>query len=657
MMLVVGVDTGGTFTDFIYVKDGRWEILKVPSTPHDPSVAVLEGLARLGGERRRIVHGSTVATNALLERKGARVALITNKGFEDVLEIGRQTRERLYDLHYRKPEPLVRRELRFGLSCRVSHRGEVLQELSPEEVIRLAHKLKDIKIEAVAVCFLHSYANPSHEVEVAKILSEELPRVHISMSHEILPEFREYERTSTTVINAYVSPKMDSYLSALERGLGKGDGLSVMQSNGGVVSTKVARREAVRTILSGPAGGVIAATHLGKLIGADRLITFDMGGTSTDVSLIDGKPTLTTESLIAGLPVKVPMIDIHTIGAGGGSIARVDEGGILRVGPQSAGADPGPACYGRGGKEVTVTDANLFLGRLIPRYFLGGKMKLYPKAVPSLLHELARKLRSEPLGVAEAIVEVVNSNMERALRRISVQRGYDPRDFTLLSFGGCGGLHCVFLARSLGIPRVIVPPSPGIFSAMGLILADTVKDYSLTVMLKSSEISKEELKDIFSLLLEKALPDMEAEGFPPERINTELYLDMRYEGQSYELSVPFTEDYEGEFHRMHERVYGYAHRGEVEIVSLRLRAIGIAPKPSLPRFKKSEGSKGERALVDKVKTAFGGELLDTPVFLREKLVWGDEVEGPAVVVEYSSTVIVPPGSKAHVDDFGNLIML
>lgn len=655
-MVVVGVDTGGTFTDFVYFSEGKWHVLKLPSTPHNPAEAVLEGLRRIGGEGRRIVHGSTVATNTLLERKGAKVALVTNRGFEDVIEIGRQNRERLYDLHYRKPEPLVPRELRFGLRCRIDYKGKVLEDLSPEEVRSLVERLKEKKVEAVAVCLLHSYANPVHEEEVGRVLRKELSGVHVSLSHEILPEFREFERTSTTVVNAYVSPKMESYLTYLEERLGEGDSLRVMQSSGGIISTSVAKREAVRTVLSGPAGGVISAVHLGKLIGAEKLVTFDMGGTSTDVSLIDGRPTVTTETKINGLPIKVPMIDIHTIGAGGGSVAYVDEGGVLRVGPQSAGADPGPVCYGRGGREVTVTDANLFLGRLVPELFLGGEMRIYPELVEEPLRKLSGKLGSHPAEVARAILDVVNSNMERALRRISVQRGYDPRDFSLVCFGGAGGLHAVFLARILGIPRVIVPPHPGIFSAVGMLLADTVKDYSLTVMLKGSETSYHQLRELFSPLIERAMEDMEAEGFSALEVSLELYLDMRFEGQSYELSVPFTENYAEEFCRTHERLYGYRHERDTEVVNLRLRATALTPKPQLPQFTEKKGKDSSEAVIKVVKTAFGGDTLDTKVYLRERLRWGNEIEGPAIIVEYSSTTVIPPGSRAEVDRFGNLIV-
>ncbi len=654
-MVVVGVDTGGTFTDFIYMTDEGWKVLKVLSTPSNPAEAVLKGLEEIGGKERRIVHGSTVATNALLERKGSRTALITNAGFEDVIEIGRQNREKLYDLHYRKPSPLVPRELRFGIKGRIDYRGEILEEIDPSEIEDIVQRLKELGVESVAICLLHSYANPAHEKEVGKILRERLS-IHVSLSHEVLPEFREYERTSTTVVNAYVSPKMERYLSYLEGRLGEGDRLSVMQSNGGIISSRIAKREAVRTILSGPAGGIISALHTGRLTGFERLITFDMGGTSTDVSLIDHHPTLTSETKINGVPIRVPMIDIHTIGAGGGSVAWIDEGGSLRVGPRSAGADPGPVCYGRGGKEITVTDANLYLGRLVPEHFLGGRMRLYPERLEERMSDLARGLGVSETELADAIIQIANSNMERALRRVSVQRGYDPSEFALLSFGGAGGLHAVFLARLLGIPKVIVPPDPGIFSAVGMVLADVVKDYSLTVMLRGSETGYHQLEEMFRTLEERAISDMEAEGFPPEELLLERSLDIRYRGQSYELNVPFSEDYEEDFHREHERQYRYRHDREIEVVNLRLRATVPTPKPTFRKFKERSDSDSSHALIGSVRTAFGGDFIETRLYSREKLLWGNRLSGPAIVVEYSSTTVLPPGSEAEVDSFGNLLI-
>ncbi len=654
-MVIVGVDTGGTFTDFVYYTEGKVTIFKIPSTPENPATAVLKGLKKIEGSVKRVVHGSTVATNTLLERKGALTALITNSGFEDVLEIGRQNRKRLYDLHYRKPEPLVPRQLRFGIKGRVNFKGEILEDIDESQVEKIAEEILHKKVESVAVCLLHSYANCEHERRVKEILRKKL-KVHISLSHEILPEFREYERTSTTVINAYVSPVMESYIGFLEKHLKKGDTLNIMQSNGGVISSSVARKEAVRTILSGPAAGVTAAFHLGKLLGIEKIVTFDMGGTSTDVSLIEKRPTVTTEAEIDGLPLKVSVLDIHTIGAGGGSIAWIDEGGILRVGPRSAGANPGPICYGKGGKQITVTDANLFLGRLIPNYFLGGQMRLYPEKLKEPFTRMARLLKTDPLELAEAILAVTNSNMERALRRITVQRGYNPADFTLFSFGGAGGLHAVFLAKDLGIKKVLIPPDPGIFSAMGLLMADVIRDYSLTIMLKADRADFSLLEEKFRELEEKSLKDLEKEGFLPERVLLERSLDMRYKGQSYEITVPFCKNYVEKFHEEHERLYTYKHETEVEIVNLRLRATLITDKPSIPAFEEEEKEDPSEAFLFSVKTAFGGEFMNTRVFDRKKLKWGNRVEGPALIVEYSSTTLIPPFASAYVDKLSNLLI-
>ena len=658
MKVYVGVDTGGTFTDFIYWDGKEWKVLKIPSTPDNPAEAVLKGLEELrkGETPLDIVHGSTVATNALLERKGARTALITNKNFEDVLIIGRQNRERLYDLHYRRPTPLVPEELRFGLDCRIDYKGEELKPIDPEELKRLTEELIKKKVESVAVCFLHAYANPKHEKEVEEAIKERTEGIFISLSHEILPEFREYERMSTTVVNAYVGPKMSGYLKYLKDRLRPSDVLRVMQSNGGVISVETASREAVRTILSGPAGGVMGALFIGKLTGIEKLITFDMGGTSTDVSLVDKRPKITTESKISGIPVKVPMIEIHTVGAGGGSIAYIDEGGALRVGPQSAGAKPGPICYGRGGKDITVTDANLFLGRLVPEHFLGGKMRLYPELLKEPFKELSKRAGLTPLELAEGIIRVVNSNMERAIRKISIERGYNPEEFALLSFGGAGGLHAVFLAKSLNIPKVIIPVNPGILSAIGMLMSDVVKDLSTTVMLKESEATPHTLEELFRALEEKLLKDMEKEGFPQEQVILERFMDLRYKGQSYELIIPYSEDFRESFEREHERLYGYRHEGrEVEIVNIRLRAVGLKDKPSLKELEFSEKLSSD-AILGEREVYINGEWKKFKVLDRDKLTFGNKIDFPAIVVEYSSTTLIPEGVVGEVDRYGNLIL-
>ena len=654
-MEIIGVDTGGTFTDFIYkTADGRWGVYKTLSTPHNPAEAVLKGIKRVvKGDEYRVIHGSTVATNAILERKGAYTAFITNKGFEDIIEIGRQNRSELYNLFYRRNTPLVPKELRFGLTCRVDSKGNVLVDLDEDEIEELVKKLEEAEAESIAVCFIFSYLNPDHELKVENSFRRlGLP---VSLSHKILSEFREYERASTTIINAYVAPKMKRYINNLIEGIG-GNELRIMQSNGGSISAEVAMNESVRTILSGPAGGAVGAFEIGKMAGFNRLITFDMGGTSTDVSLIDNKLPLTFESQIAGFPVKVPMIDIHTVGAGGGSIAYLDAGGSLKVGPESAGADPGPICYGKG-EKITVTDANLFLGRLVPEFFLGGNMKLARERLDKYFKEMAGEAKLSELELAEGILTVANANMERAIRVISVDRGYDPREFALFSFGGAGGMHAAFLARLLKIPKVFVPKNPGILSAIGMLLADIVKDYSLTVMLKAEDTNYDEIKVLFEPLDESGIKDLMAEGIERDKIVLERYLDMRYVGQSYEIVVPFKENYIEQFHKLHERNYGYADKSKkVEIVNIRVRAVGSPEKPVFEKIPKAKSSNIQDAVIGEKQVIFDSVERKTKIVDRDKLLFGSVVEGPAIVVEYSSTIVLPPKCVGKIDEFGNLII-
>ena len=544
-MIIIGVDTGGTFTDFVFKEGEHWGIYKLLSTPANPASAVLAGLNHVAqGKRKQIIHGSTVATNAILERKGAKTALITNKGFEDVIEIGRQNRSRLYDLAYRKEPHIVPPESRFGIVGRILHSGEEHEPLDLEEAQRVVELLQKSQVESVAVCFIFSFVTPSHERKMKELLEE--TGVVVSLSHEILGEFREFERTSTTVLNGYVSPKMQSYIEYLVAELDQGDSLSIMQSNGGSISAETARKESVRTILSGPAGGAVGAFEIGKMAGYTQLITFDMGGTSTDVSLTDGALSLTVESKISGYPIKVPMIDIHTVGAGGGSIASVDVGGSLKVGPESAGADPGPICYGKG-DQITVTDANLYLGRLIPEHFLGGSMKLQGEKLENFFQKMAKEMGLSPVELAEGILSVANAAMEKAIRVISVERGYDPREFVLFSFGGAGAMHAPFLARLLNIPKVLVPQHPGILSAIGMLMADVIKDYSFTVMRNQHNATAEELSELFSDLEKKGVEDLFNEGISAANVRLERYLDMRYEGQSHEIIVPFAAQYVEDF--------------------------------------------------------------------------------------------------------------
>ena len=654
-MLIIGIDTGGTFTDFVYWDGSAWGIYKIMSTPADPAEAVLAGLRHIAGRApKQLVHGSTVATNALLERKGAATAIIANRGFEDLIEIGRQNRTRLYDLAYRREPSIVPEDLRFGVKGRVLSTGEILEELDEDDLRSLAAKVKASNASSVAVCLLFSYLNPVHEKTVGELFRD--TSLHVSLSHEIVPEFREYERTSTTVINAYVSPKVKDYIGRLRDSLRTRDSLRIMQSNGGSISAETAMRESVRTILSGPAGGAVGALHLGKLAGCQKLISFDMGGTSTDVSLIDGGLTLTLEASLAGHPLKTPMIDIHTVGAGGGSIAFVDRGGALKVGPQSAGADPGPDCYGRGG-EITVTDANLYLGRLVPEHFLGGRMQLAVDRLDEAMGRLAARVGLSKVELAEGVLAVANTTMERAIRVISVERGFDPREFTLFAFGGAGGMHAAYLARCLDIQRVLVPPNPGILSAIGMLMADVVKDYSLTVMLAATEVDWTALKALFQPLERKGVKELIGEGLTAEAISLERFLDMRYQGQSYEIIVPFDEDYAQRFHRLHRQQYGYADDGKpIEIVNLRLRARGVPNKPAFAATGRKSTVVGKEAYLGVKEVVFDHQPMQTDILDREKLSAGNRLRGPAILVEYSSTLVLPPFVEGFVDYFGNVVM-
>ncbi len=653
-MLIIGVDTGGTFTDFIWQDGEEQGEYKLLSTPQNPAEAVLAGLRHIARERPyQLIHGSTVATNALLEKKGARTALITNRGFEDLIEIARQNRPELYQLQVVKNPPLVPSKYRFGLPGRVDQSGAIIEELDEATLGPLLEELNAAKIESIAVSLLFSFSNPEHELLVGKSLqSLKLP---MSLSHQTLAEFREYERTSTTLINAYVAPKMEHYLSELEAEVGP-NSFRIMQSNGGSISAKTARRESVRTILSGPAGGAVGAATIGRQSGQDKLISFDMGGTSTDVSLIDGELPLTTESTIAGYPVKVPMIDIHTVGAGGGSIARLDRGGSLQVGPQSAGADPGPICYGKG-QELTVTDANLFLGRLIPDQFLGGGMALEAAKVGLSMRAFAAEMDLEAAELAEGILAVANTTMERAIKKISVEKGFDPREFCLFSFGGAGGMHAVDLARLLQIPKVMIPTAPGILSACGMLFADVIKDYSQTVMLGLEEAAPARLKGLLHPLERQAERDLQLEGVPQDRIELQPLLDMRYCGQSFELMVPLSDDFIASFHQKHTQVYGYSNPHKpTEVVNLRLRAFGRPPRLAAQKQPAGGTVPEQQAQLGTSSAVFSGHAFETAIFERSSLEPGNQIQGPAILVEYSSTIVLPPDCRAVVDPYGHLLI-
>ena len=559
----VGVDTGGTFTDFVFWDGSRRRTHKVRSTPDDPARAILRGLGEATGVRE-LVHGSTVATNALLERRGADTVFITTAGFEDVLDIGRQARRSLYDWLDPGPKPLIPHGRRLGVQERVLHDGAVERALDAREVERVASWAKESGAKAAAVCLLHAYANPSHERALGEALRA--AGLFVSLSHEVLPEYREYERASTTAVNAYVSPLMAGYLQRLEVDTPSHATVRVFQSNGGSMSARAASEAAVHTVLSGPAGGVQGGVAAARAAGFNRVITFDMGGTSTDVAVYDGAFGYTHEGELDGLPIRVSMLDIHTVGAGGGSIAYLDSGGALRVGPRSAGADPGPVCYGGGGTEPTVTDANVVLGRIDPATFLSGRMELDVEAAFRALDELGRKAGASREAAARAVVDVARSNMERAIRRITVERGIDPRELTLVAFGGAGPLHACELAQGLEIPTVLAPRDAGVLSAVGMLTADCVRDYSMSVGDQGADSA-------FAALEIAAAEEMAEDGFAEARL--ERSIDMRYRGQSYEITVPW--ERRGSFPEEHQRLYGYRHEGrEIEAVTARVKAVAVA---------------------------------------------------------------------------------
>ncbi len=658
----VGVDTGGTFTDFVIVRDGALTTRKIPSTPRDPSVAILEGISDLLplAERLQIIHGTTVATNALLERKGARIALITTRGFEDILTIGRQTRKRLYSLRGEDRRPLVDRRDAFGVAEQTTAAGSVEAALAPRMLAPVIAAIKKRGITAVAVSLINAYANPKNE----RVIGRALRRAGLlaSLSTDILPEYREYERTSTAAVNAYLMPILNLYLSALESKVGRSD-LQIMQSNEGTITSRKAKHEPIRTALSGPAGGAVAALHLARAAGFSRLVSFDMGGTSTDVSLIEGRLRRTGENVIGDFPVRVPMIDILSVGAGGGSIGHVDAGGSLRVGPQSAGADPGPACYGRG-ELPTVTDANLVLGRIDPDFFLGGRMRIDPSRSRAAVAALGRRIRKSPLETAQGMIDIANANMEKAVRVISIERGFDPRQFALFSFGGAGGLHAADMADDLRMEAVVVPANAGVLSALGLLLADAVKDYSRTILKTSDKARPADLEKAFRELERRGAKELVEEGFSPRRIVLERYADVRYLGQSYEITMPYPRGGRGlvsAFHLQHERLYSYRQpHAAVEIVTLRVKARGLTEKIDLAPERRMSGESGKRRSPDapaKIQILhYGGKPFRAPVYDRERLAAGTVLRGPALAVDSGSTTFLPPGFTLRVDPWRNLIL-
>lgn len=649
----IAIDTGGTFTDCVYIDAGQLRVLKVRSKPNNPAEAVLNCLRMIGKlTNLELRHGTTVGTNAMLEHKGARVAFVTTAGFGDTIAIGRQARPELYNLSSPGPVCLVPEALRFGINERVTSEGDVLRVPEESELKALAERIGRSRAQSIAISTLFSFLSPENELRLEAALRElALP---ISTSHRLLPEFREYERASTVVVNAYLIPVMQKYLLSLQNQIAAeydNSCVRVMQSSGGVISVLTAAAEPVRTILSGPAGGVIGATKVAKAAGLTRIIGLDMGGTSTDVFLFDASlngPQLRGESYVAGVPVKVPMLDIHTIGAGGGSLVSFDQGGLLRVGPESAGSEPGPICFGKG-EQATVTDANLLLGRLDTERFLRGNAALHADRAGEFLSRLKGPL-STTEEFAAGILQVVESNMERAIRHVSVERGRDPREFVLLAYGGGGPVHACALARSLQIPKVLIPIAPGALSAMGILLADATRERSRTVMLPGAMLQN--LAEHFASLDTEA----RAEFSDQEGLIVERSVDLRYTGQGYELNVSHSLEAAEDFHLQHEQLFGFADRNrQLEIVNVRVRLRAPADPFSFPE-KVAERGDGSQALCGRKQIYFEDGWSEAAIYDRELLRAGDTIRGPALIGEYTATTVLPPGCSLEVDRIGNLLI-
>jgi N-methylhydantoinase A len=677
----VTVDTGGTFSDFVYLNEdtGAVTIAKLPSTPDDPSRAILAGLEALLAEGVAATdigyfcHGTTVGTNALLEGKGVRTGLLVTEGFRGIYPVGEQARPygaAIFDVMYDKPEPLVPPSLTGEVRERVDFRGNVLRPLDEAALRDTVRALKVHELESIAVCLLFSFLHPQHERRVREIVREEMPDCSISLSSEVLPQIREYYRLSTTVINAYLQPILTRYIARLEHRLAEAGVTTrqtyVMQSNGGTATFTAAARRAVATLLSGPAGGVTAGVAACRSTGFDNVITFDMGGTSCDVALIKaGEPLVASRGQIDGRDLAVPMLDINTVSAGGGTIAAVDRFGALRVGPQSAGAAPGPACYGRGGDNPTITDCNLVLGYLGEDNFLGGAMRLDAgKARDAIAAKVAEPLAVGVSAAAEGIIRIIDVKMAEAIKAISTMRGHDLRDFMLLAFCGAGPLHAARLARDLGMAGVIVPLYPGVFSAMGLLMSDVRHDYVQSKMTPLGDITAEAVNAIFEQLTAQAAEELRGDGFAGDRIGIERALDMRYAGQGYEIAVPCPAPLAADgltalrasFDAQHKAMFGHmAPEEPVEIVSYRVRGIGLLPPVAMPKFKRA-GTTLAQARRETRRVRFDGSERDCPVYQRERLDVGLEIAGPAILDQLDCTTVICPGQVARVDEWKNLIV-
>jgi N-methylhydantoinase A len=669
----VGVDVGGTFTDFVTILGGRVSVSKTPSTPDAPEQGVVDGLRQTWEDRdispaqvTFLGHGTTVATNAMLEGEWAETALVTTEGFRDVLEIGRQARPDIYDFGAEKSTPVVERHRRFEVPERLDERGQVVEPLDEGAVRALADDLREV--ESVAVSLLYPFEDDSHERRVRDLLREEGVDAAVSLSSAVLPEIREYERTLTTALNAALKPVMDQYLGSLETDLvdeGVAAPLNIMQSNGGIISGAVARERPVNTLLSGPAAGVQGATYVAERCGLDSVITMDMGGTSCDVSLVEGgDPLVSTDVEVGDYPVSVPMIDIHTVGAGGGSVAWLDAGGALRVGPTSAGAEPGPICYGRGGRKPTITDAHVLLGRIDPSSFLSEELDGAVDNVRAAVESgIAADLGVDVETAAQGVLDVASANMERALRVVSVERGYDPREFGLIAFGGAGPLHAPRLAAELDIPRVVVPRTAGVLSALGLLISDTLYDHSASRVRPLADVDPAALGARFDEFATEGREQLQSEGLPPRRMRFEPSVDLRYAGQSFELSVPIPADVDAaaietvreRFHERHRQRYGHAYPDEpVELVTLRLRARGVVETPDLSPTAR-DGTVAD-ARVETRPVVYDGETHETAVYDRPQLPTDSSFDGPAVVEGVESTTVVHPGQHVTVDADANLVV-
>ena len=676
----IGVDIGGTFTDLVFLDEGTGNsfVVKVPSQPKDPSGALVDAVTRaiekagVKGEQVKLLnHGTTIVTNAVLEQKLARTALVATAGFKDVLEIGRHLRPDMYDLNQDKPSPIVSRDMRFEVSERLDANGSIVLALDKASVDRVIEAIRGSGAQAVAVSFLHSYANAEHEQAVRDAIKEALPDLSVVASVDVCREIREFERTSTVALNAAAMPVVSRYLEVLEERVAEVTPKArvlLMQSNGGAMTVDAARKMPVQLIYSGPAGGVLACQSVGRMTERPNVLGFDMGGTSTDISVVfNGEPIMTNEADVGGNPVKLPVLDINTIGAGGGSIAWIDAGGALRVGPQSAGADPGPVAYGRGGTEPTVTDANLVLGRFSPDKFLGGELPLDRDAsLIAIKEKIADPLGLDPIVAAAGILRVANANMERALKVSSVERGYDPRDFTLIAFGGGGPVHGAALAREVGFADMLVPSAAGVFSAFGLLISDIRHDDVRSYMTNTKKSSLDTLNALFGEMESIGQKHLEGDGIPADHRDLQRTVDLRYVGQAYEVNVPapsgniddtWIDAVVGNFHREHHRQFAHsAVKDPVEIVNLRLISMGHVDPLKLKKPKVASGADATPAGHRQVYFEELGDFTDCPIFERASIGLGAAIPGPAIIEQLDCTTVVHPGQVLSVDGWGNLIV-